>query len=65
MIFIFSRHVSQEYKQFQSGKQDLVRGAAELLSVFYGALQQVTLSKLIMNWQCHNVCCLHMFYCQS
>ena len=51
MIFIFSRHVSQEYKQFQSGNQDLVRGAAELLLVFYGAPQQVTLSKLIMNWQ--------------
>lgn len=50
-IFIFSRHVSQEYKQFQPGKQDLVRGAAALLLVFYGTLQQVNLSKLIMNWQ--------------
>lgn len=58
--FIFRSHFSQEYKQFQIGKQDLVQDAASPLLVFYGTQQQVCLFKLIRNWQWSYVCYHHI-----
>lgn len=44
MILISGSHFSQEYKQFQLGKQDLVPNTAALLLVFY-AQQHMCLFK--------------------